>query len=575
MEQVFDLIISTMRNVIFLFFLISCVGNKMVDVSLKGNKVVFKVKKRGSIIIAKYYGYPIKAVIDSVPIVKPGKYDYDYDSADVIAYVFVSDSVLIDTDMYIIPKRGLSEFLKLYLTLPDTSSDFIQRYADLRIKYPNIFAFYYDYISALYEKGKVDEESIRDSLDKLFKKFSNHADFLLSACEISLYILEDSTNRYLDMLKLKYPTSIHRIMCEMERYFQDRNYDSILKFKEYLGRFHMYPEFRRYIQLAIYKKSIIDTGRTYIEDYLKAIPKENRFAKDYDLLTGIYSQYSDTIRLKSIMDTLESVYSSDISEIKELLFFYNLPAILTIRNYKNRNFVYRVLREKFGRFYDLKYNYYLMTSRFKEVYESLLPVFRKEPTSLDYYIGDFIKASLNVGDTLSYLKASAYAIYYYGDTSYLRYIEESLKVSIDSLRKLVKFDTVKAFRAITLDGDTITKEDLRGKTAVINFWATWCGPCRREIPHLNSLVDKFSHNSSVIFIAISDENPVKVKRFVEKNEFKYIVCAGGKDMFKEYNIYGIPVHMIISPSGYIVFRRIGSINSPEELENHIRRHIRL
>lgn len=564
-----------MRNVIFLILLASCVGNKTIDATVKGNKTVFKVRKRGSIIIAKYYGYPIKAVIDSIPIVKPGKYDYDHDSADVIAYAFVSDGVLIDTSMYVISKRGLPEFLKLYLTLSDTSLGFIQRYANLRVKYPNIFAFYYDYISALYERGKVDKEGIRDSLDKLFERFSAYPDFLLSACEISLYILEDSANSYLDMLKLKYPNSIHRMICEMEQHFQNRSFDGILEFKEYLGRFYMYPEFRRYIEVAIYTKSIHDTGRTYIEDYLNAIPKGDRLVYDYYSLAGIYSAHSDTPRLRRLIDTLEKFYSSDISEIKELLFFYNLPTIVTIQDYDNRSLVNKTLREKFGRFYNLKYNYYLITGRFKEIYEGLLPAFRKEPTSLDYYIGDFIKASLNVGDTLSYLKASAYAIYYYGDTSYLRHIEESLNVSRDSLRKFVKFETIKVFRAITLDGDTITKEDIMGKTVVINFWATWCDPCRNEIPQLNSLVDKFSNDSSVIFVAISDENPVTVKSFVEKNEFKYIVCAGGKDMFKEYNIYGIPVHMIISPLGYIVFRRIGGINSPEELENHIRRHVRL
>src|SRR5438552_2493476 len=69
------------------------------------------------------------------------------------------------------------------------------------------------------------------------------------------------------------------------------------------------------------------------------------------------------------------------------------------------------------------------------------------------------------------------------------------------------------------DGTTITLEALRGKAVVLEFWATWCGPCIDAIPHVNVLVEKFQ-GRPLQFLSVSSEEPEKVRAFVLAHPMK-------------------------------------------------------
>ena len=72
-----------------------------------------------------------------------------------------------------------------------------------------------------------------------------------------------------------------------------------------------------------------------------------------------------------------------------------------------------------------------------------------------------------------------------------------------------------------LDGRSITSASLRGKVALINFWATWCGPCRAEIPDLVALQDKYRDQLQVIGISEDEAGPDIVRRFAASHNVNY------------------------------------------------------
>ena len=65
--------------------------------------------------------------------------------------------------------------------------------------------------------------------------------------------------------------------------------------------------------------------------------------------------------------------------------------------------------------------------------------------------------------------------------------------------------------------------NLSGKTIIVEFWATWCGPCRRIIPHMNEMQTKYG-SDDVVFLSISKEPPAKVKNFLKNTEMKTTVA---------------------------------------------------
>ncbi len=113
------------------------------------------------------------------------------------------------------------------------------------------------------------------------------------------------------------------------------------------------------------------------------------------------------------------------------------------------------------------------------------------------------------------------------------------------------------FTVRDIEEKEINLSSLRGKIVVINFWATWCGPCRKEIPRLNDLVDSFKENHKVVFLAISGEKKKKIEPFVESTKFKYDVCYGGQQASRAYKVMYIPTHVIVDTEGNIYSKHIG------------------
>lgn len=113
------------------------------------------------------------------------------------------------------------------------------------------------------------------------------------------------------------------------------------------------------------------------------------------------------------------------------------------------------------------------------------------------------------------------------------------------------------FTLKTLDGDQVALDALNGKVVVLDFWASWCGPCRREMPALQKLKSEFA--GKVAFLGINDEEPSTIKSFLKKNPFDMTVLLdGNRAVHRRYGIRAIPTLFIIDGSGVIREHFIGS-----------------
>lgn len=101
-----------------------------------------------------------------------------------------------------------------------------------------------------------------------------------------------------------------------------------------------------------------------------------------------------------------------------------------------------------------------------------------------------------------------------------------------------------------LNSDPLTLKDLRGKIVVLEFWATWCPPCRDSIPHLNKLHEEYK-DKGVVIIGITQESKGKVKPFAKRMDMKYVVGISGGNTSRAYGVRGIPHAFIIDTEGIV------------------------
>ena len=111
-------------------------------------------------------------------------------------------------------------------------------------------------------------------------------------------------------------------------------------------------------------------------------------------------------------------------------------------------------------------------------------------------------------------------------------------------------------------GATVKLSDYRGKVVLLNFWATWCGPCQEEIPWFISFQQEFKDRDfSVLGVSLDDDGWDAVKPFVARRKLNYQVVLGGDEVTRIYgDVENLPTTFIIDREGRIARTHIGLVS---------------
>jgi len=128
-----------------------------------------------------------------------------------------------------------------------------------------------------------------------------------------------------------------------------------------------------------------------------------------------------------------------------------------------------------------------------------------------------------------------------------------------------------AFTVRDLDGHNIRMQDLRGRPVVLDFWATWCAPCRASMPDLNALQARYADQGlTVIGLALDEDGTQPVRKFVDQLGVKFRIALANDRVLSQYGpIRSAPTTVFINRRGIVVRRVVGYIDQ-ETMDTFVR-----
>jgi thiol-disulfide isomerase/thioredoxin len=140
--------------------------------------------------------------------------------------------------------------------------------------------------------------------------------------------------------------------------------------------------------------------------------------------------------------------------------------------------------------------------------------------------------------------------------------------------ELARARMVPPFSITTVDGRQISMDDLQGKVVLLDFWATWCGPCREALPHLREVAKKFQGEPMVIVSVSLDSDEQKWKEFITKNEMTWPQYRDGSfegHLAKTFSVNAIPHTFTIDADGVLQDEHIGDASIEGKLKKLLAR----
>ena len=126
------------------------------------------------------------------------------------------------------------------------------------------------------------------------------------------------------------------------------------------------------------------------------------------------------------------------------------------------------------------------------------------------------------------------------------------------------------FQLQDLDGQPVALSNLRGKAVLLNFWATWCPPCRREMSYIQEIYDEWPEEWLVVLAINIGESASKVREFIQNYGLSFPVLLDTKeDVAQKYNIRGIPTTFFIDKDGIIRVKIVGAFPSKAAIERNL------
>ncbi len=115
-----------------------------------------------------------------------------------------------------------------------------------------------------------------------------------------------------------------------------------------------------------------------------------------------------------------------------------------------------------------------------------------------------------------------------------------------------------------LEGNEYTLSKQKGKVVIIDFWATWCGPCLQSIPIFSSLYDKYK-DKGLIILGVGLDKEESLKKFAQQNSISYPILVGDQKIATKYGVRAIPTTCVIDKKGNLAEKHIGLIPGMQQI----------
>lgn len=487
-----------------------------------------------------------------------------------------------------------------FFKLNHSKKYFVEEYESLFKKSPKLkekSGNLYSYLSALSDVDPEKEKSVSKELAKNLESKSEEKN-LITALNLYEYYLKDSdkTHSLSKVILEKYPNGQFAKSKLVQQFFKEAN-DPTNKADEkvllqYIEDYkNNYPKDAYTDQMSdqmngiILKKVIETKDWKKIDDFAKRFNNNFYAAQEYNVSAwkfadgdnisspGTDLEFAEKLARKSLEIFAEKVNNLDKYQQKsdfDQTFTYYTDALALVL-YKEKK--YQEAFDQQSKIIDSL----LIDDSNRERY-----VLYAQKAKGDQFVKNYLYQLLkeqNISDSLFTTLTDLYKSQNLSTTAIEKLRDDNKKIATKKSKEdLLKYYSgdlkAKDFELTNLKGDKVKLSDLKGKIVVLDFWATWCGPCREALPHMQELVRKYN-DAEVVFLFINtmerkkpEETKQNVTKFMTENQYDLNVLFDYNDeVSKKYLVQGIPTEIIIDKEGNLLSRSVGYDGNLEALIN--------
>lgn len=173
----------------------------------------------------------------------------------------------------------------------------------------------------------------------------------------------------------------------------------------------------------------------------------------------------------------------------------------------------------------------------------------------------------------------------YGDKKAKAKIKElediAHKKAFETLKEQILDKKAPLFTLKNLNGNEVVLENLQGKIVILDFWATWCGPCKASFPGMQKAVENFKSDTSVVFLFVDtwengEEKEKNAAKFIQEKGYTFqVIMDNDNQVISKFGVSGIPTKYIVDKNGIIRFKSIGYAGSPDKLVEELTQMIEI